>query len=528
MLSSNSQQQLVIDEQDRHFSTDHLKADLGSRTARGGAVTIASQGVKFFTGMTATVILARLLTPQDYGLIGMVAVVTGFVSMFKDMGLSMATIQKEEINAEQISTLFWINIVLSIVTVILTAGIAPVVAWFYIEPRLTLITVGFAGALVFGGLAVQHEALLRRQMCFAALAALEIGSLIVGIVVAVVLAWHGARYWALVVNQLVQSLTYAVGVWIVCGWIPGRPARFADVRSMFTFGRNLTGFQVVNYFSRNLDNMLIGKFWGSWQLGLYAKAYQLLLLPIDQINTPIAAVAVPALSRLADSPERYRKAYLRILQKVALLTMPAMAFMIACSDWIVTVVLGPQWIGASRIFALLGIVGLVQPIANTTGWLFMTQGRTHHMFQWGLISASLIVISIIVGLPWGAIGVAASYSSIFLLVITPLLFWFVGRHGPVRAGDFYRTVAPVASGALCVLVVLLTLRRWITVTRPLIGVVIGFAISVAVTLLVLSLLPKGRMALRDFKQVSALLARKRELNTAVLSDSRVANSSLAS
>jgi len=448
--------------------------------------------------------------------------------MFKDMGLSMATIQKEEINAEQISTLFWINIVLSIVTVILTAGIAPVVAWFYIEPRLTLITVGFAGALVFGGLAVQHEALLRRQMCFAALAALEIGSLIVGIVVAVVLAWHGARYWALVVNQLVQSLTYAVGVWIVCGWIPGRPARFADVRSMFTFGRNLTGFQVVNYFSRNLDNMLIGKFWGSWQLGLYAKAYQLLLLPIDQINTPIAAVAVPALSRLADSPERYRKAYLRILQKVALLTMPAMAFMIACSDWIVTVVLGPQWIGASRIFALLGIVGLVQPIANTTGWLFMTQGRTHHMFQWGLISASLIVISIIVGLPWGAIGVAASYSSIFLLVITPLLFWFVGRHGPVRAGDFYRTVAPVASGALCVLVVLLTLRRWITVTRPLIGVVIGFAISVAVTLLVLSLLPKGRMALRDFKQVSALLARKRELNTAVLSDSRVANSSLAS
>ena len=189
--------------------------------------------------------------------------------------------------------------------------------------------------------------------------------------------------------------------------------------------------------------------------------------------------------------------------------------------------MGPQWIGASRIFALLGIVGLVQPIANTTGWLFMTQGRTHHMFQWGLISASMIVASIIVGLPWGAIGVAASYSSTFLLVITPLLFWFVGRHGPVRTGDFYRTVAPVASGALCVLVVLLTLRRWMTVTRPLIGLVISFAITVVISLLVLSLSPKGRMALRDFKQASALLARKRESKVAILSDSHTANSSIA-
>jgi O-antigen/teichoic acid export membrane protein len=487
-------------------------------------MTIASQGVKFFMGMVATVILARLLTPQDYGLIGMVAVITGFVSMFKEMGLSIATIQKEEINAEQISTLFWINVALSVAVMVFTAAMAPVVAWFYGEPRLTLITVGFAGALVFGGLTVQHEALLRRQMRFSALALIEIGSLTVSIVMAVVFAWFGARYWALVVNQLVQAMTYAAGVWIVCGWIPGRPVRNAGVRSMFTFGRNLTGFQVVNYFSRNLDNMLIGKFWGSLQLGLYAKAYQLLLLPIDQINSPIAAVAVPALSRLADSPERYRKAYLRILQKVALLTMPAMAFMIACSDWIVTLVLGPQWIGASRIFALLGIVGLVQPIANTTGWLFMTQGRTHHMFQWGLISASIIVVSIIVGLPWGAIGVAASYSSAFLVIITPLLFWFVARHGPVRAMDFYRAVAPVAGAALCVLATLLVVRRWMSITQPVNGLLIGFAITLVATLLVLSLSPEGRMVLRDFKQMFALLIRKGEQVSLV--DSRASGSQL--
>jgi PST family polysaccharide transporter len=303
-------------------------------------------------------------------------------------------------------------------------------------------------------------------------------------------------------------LSYAIGIWIVSGWKPGRPARYSGVRPMFAFGRNLTGFHVINYFARNLDNMLIGKFWGSGQLGLYAKAYQLLLLPIDQINSPIAAVAVPTLSRLTDSPERYRKAYLRILEKIAMVTMPGMAFMIACSDWIVRLVLGPQWIEAGRIFALLGIVGLVQPIANTTGWLFITQGRTRDMFRWGLMGASIIIAGIIIGLPWGAVGVAATYSSSFLFVVTPLLFWFVGRRGPVRTIDFYRTVAPVACAALCVLAMLLTFRRWMPAISPLRGLLIAFFATIIATALILFILPEGRSALRDSRRVLGLLIRK--------------------
>jgi PST family polysaccharide transporter len=501
-------------DQERHFRTDRLKDNLGRHAARGGAVTVVSQGVKFFMGMAATVILARLLTPQDYGLIGMAAVVVGFVSMFKDMGLSAATIQKEEITGEQVSTLFWVNVALSMAVMLLTFMLAPAVAWFYHESRLVWITVGYAAGFLSGGLTVQHEALLRRQMRFAALAAIEIIALVVGILVAIVLAWRGAGYWALVGNQLAQGTTYAAGVWIVCGWRPGRPVRSSGVRQLLAFGGNLTGFQIVNYFARNLDNLLIGKYWGSRQLGLYAKAYQLLLLPIDQINTPIAAVAVPVLSRLNDSPERYRQAYLRILEKVAILTMPGVAFMIATSDWIVNLVLGPQWSEAGRIFALLGVVGLVQPIANTVGWLFITQGRTNQMFRWGIIGSSLIIASIIAGLPWGAIGVATSYSCVFLLVVTPLLFWYAGRSGPVRTLDFYSTVAPVACAALCVFGALLLLRRWTTIARPLSGLLVGFAITVAVTLLSLSALPKGRMALRDFKQLFNLLTKKTEVSTA--------------
>src|SRR5678815_5297568 len=141
---------------------------------------------------------------------------------------------------------------------------------------------------------------------------------------------------------------------------------------MIRFGGNLTGFATINFFSRNLDNLLIGRFWGAQQLGLYSRAYQLMMLPIDQINEPITSVAVPSLSRMADSPEDYRRAYLRMLEKIAMLTMPAVALMIATSDWIVAIVLGPQWRDVGKLFTILGIVALIQPISNTTGWLFIT------------------------------------------------------------------------------------------------------------------------------------------------------------
>jgi PST family polysaccharide transporter len=341
-------------------------------------------------------------------------------------------------------------------------------------------------------------------MRFTALAVLEITSLVLGLLVAVLLALRGARYWALIINQLVQAITYAAGVWIVCGWIPGRPVRTAGVRSMFAFGGNLTGFHVINYFARNLDNMLIGKFWGSWQLGLYAKAYQLLLLPIDQITYPIAAVAIPALSRLTDSPERYRKAYLRMVEKIAMFTMPGMAFMIATSDWIVSLVLGPKWMGVSPIFALLGIAGLVQPVLNTAGWLYITQDRTHHMLRFGLFGCTIIIISIIAGLPWGATGVALTYSATFLFILTPLVFWYAGREGPVRSHDFYRTMAPFACASGSSLLVLLGFRHWSAIHNPLVGLSACLLISAGTALLVLMVIPAGKSAILDLRDLVAL------------------------
>lgn len=488
-----------------YFMTDHLQADLGARTARGGAVTVVSHSLRFAITIAATGVMARQLRPSDYGLIGMVAFFTNFVAMFKDLGLSLATIQKSEVSREQVSTLFWLNVIFSIAITIFTIALAPFVAWFYGDPRLLAVTVVTAIGFVLGGLAVQHEALLRRQMRFLSLVSIVLVSTIVGYVVGIFMAWRGYSYWSLVFSQLALLVTNTTGVWLMCRWRPGLPRRYSGVRSMLAFGGNFTGFSIINYFSRNLDNLLLGKVWGANELGLYNRAYQLMTLPIDQINEPVTSVAIPALSRIKDEDQRYRQAYLRMLEKIAMFTMPAIAFMMASSDWIVQVVLGPQWSATSRIFLLLGITGLFQPIANTTGWLFLTQGRSRHMLQWGLISGPLTMGSILLGLPWGAVGVATSYALTRVLLTDPLLFWFVGRTGPVRTKDFYRTIAPFTFASATALAASYAVRIFVQLDNPVVGLITLFITTAAVTLLCLAALPAGRLALVDIKATIALM-----------------------
>jgi PST family polysaccharide transporter len=232
-------------------------------------------------------------------------------------------------------------------------------------------------------------------------------------------------------------------------------------------------------------------------------------LPIEQINEPITSVAMPALSRLTDSPETYRKAYLRMLEKIALVTMPAVVMMIATSDWIIRIVLGSQWMGAVKIFVLLGISALFQPIANTTGWLLISQGRGNHMLQWGLISGPIIIASFLVGLPWGAPGVAASYALTRVCVVDPLLYWFVGRQGPVKTIDFYKTIAPFVLSSVVALLLALSFRKWGGVESGFWTLAACLVITIVTTLLTLASLPSGRAALIDVKNSSLLLIQKK-------------------
>lgn len=488
-------------EASEYFSTEHLTSDLKGRSVRGGALTLASQGARFFMRMGSAIVLARLLTPRDYGLIAMVTAVTGFVELFKDLGLSMATVQRERIEHAQISTLFWINVALGVGVMLIVSALAPGIAWFYGEPRLVWITLGLSSGFVFGGLTVQHQALLRRQMRFGALAMIQMLSMALGISVAIVAGWQGTGYWALVLMEVTSAMTTAVLVWVLCSWRPSLPVSRSGVGQMLAFGGHLTGFNLANYLARNLDNILIGWRWGSASLGLYSRAYGLLMLPLQQINAPLRAVAVPALSRLQNAPEKYRGYYLKLVSLITFVTVPLITFMMMMSEHLIRLVLGAQWDGASRIFAYLGFAGLVQPVTHTLGWVLISQGRPRHMFQMGLIGAALTVGSIVGGLPWGPTGVAICYAASCLLIKAPFQFWFVGREGAIRARDVYGALAYPSLIGIAVVLLLWTFRSLATGYPSWLLVLGGALVTGGTTLLSLFVIPGGKAMRRDLKKI---------------------------
>jgi O-antigen/teichoic acid export membrane protein len=424
---------------DRYFRTDHLMADLRGRSVRGGAVTLSAQAVKFVLQLGSTALLARLLTPADFGLVAMVAAFTGFVSLFKDLGLSMATVQRAEITHEQVSILFWINVALSMLLMGVAAAIAPAVAWFYGEPRLTWIMLAVAGTFIFGGLSAQHIALLRRQMRFAALAAIEIGSMTAGIAVAILMAWRGFGYWSLVAMGA-ASVAATMGLcWALSGWSPGWPSRHSGVMPMLKFGGHLTGFNLLNYANRNADNVLIGWGLGAGLLGIYSKAYALLLLPILQLNAPIAAVALPALSRLQSEPRRYRRYYLQALQIMVVAGIPLVAFAFSDAELLIQCVLGDQWLAAVPVFRCLAPAAFFGTFNIAAGWVFVSLGRSDRLLRWGLISTPVTLLGFLIGLQWGVLGVAAAFSLTYC-ALQPFMIAYAYRSSPLRMTDLIQVL----------------------------------------------------------------------------------------
>lgn len=496
--------------QDSLFRTDHLNTDLKRRSVRGGMITIVQQIAKMALQIGSTIVLARLLTPEDYGLVGMVKAVTGFIELFKHLGLNTATIQKAEINHSQVSTLFWINIGVSVFLAGLTALLAPLIASFYNEPRLIPIMIVLAFGYIFSGIGTQHYALVSRQMRYRTLAINDMSSLVIGIIVAIIAAWFGAQYWALILMNLTIALISSIGIWLVSGWRPGLPHWNSEIKTMLAFGGGLTGSNIVSYLSSNIDNILIGKYWGAEELGLYTRAYQLLVLPLFSINGTIRNVAINTLSRLVDSPQRFRTVYLRILEKVIMLAMPLVALLLITSDWLVLIVLGPQWSDVSNIFRWFSFSALIQPVNYTMGWLLISQGRTWEMFRFWTLTNTISVIAIIVGLPWKSSGVAAAYSLAGLCLKTPLLYWYVGKHSPVRTSDFYRTMIPSLCAAFCTILTLLAFRQWVEISNPFIGLTISFTITIATALTVFAIFPSGRLALEDWKNLVSLISSKKK------------------
>ncbi len=420
-----------------HFNTDHLLRNLKGHTISSGAVTMSAQGGKFLLSLISTMILARLLIPQDFGLVAMVTTVTSFLRVFKDAGLSIATVQRERITHAQVSNLFWINIAVSVLSTLIVAASAPAIAWFYHNSRLTNITLLLSTTYLISGSAVQHQALLKRQMRFKALALIEVSSMTIGVVTGVVMALLGYRYWSLVGSSLSTEITGLLLTWSISRWRPQLPSRRSGIGPLLTFGLHRTAGDFITSVARGSDNLLIGRVYGSGAVGLYSRASDLLIRPLEQFLSPINAVFVPALSRLQSQPQRYRSTFLRLYEAIALTGFFFTGLFLALARPLTLVLLGPKWEQAAVIFGGFTIAAFCAPLATASAWLFTSQGRGRDMLVAQSFNSFATFLSFIVGLPFGPVGVAIAFSASNLLIRVPVFYFSVGRRGPVRTVDLW-------------------------------------------------------------------------------------------
>jgi len=438
-------------------------ADLKRRSVRGGFVTLAAQGVKFVVQTATTMILARLLSPQDFGVQGMVVVVTGFLTIFQDAGLGMATVQRLEITHEQTSTLFWINVAVGTVLAILCAVSAPLLVAFYHEPRLHWVGVVSGITFLFTGLAAQHGALLQRGMRFASQAKINVLSLVIGSATGVVMAMLGCRYWSLVGMVLASSMVTTVGVWLAVPWVPGLPRRRCGALSMVRFGGLATCNSFVVFLAWNAEKLLLGRFWGADALGLYGRAYQLVTMPVQQLNSAVTGVAFPALSRIQHDAARLANSFLRGYSLLISLTMPVTVVCALFAEEIIRIVLGAKWMAAVPIFRLLAPVALVFAVANPLSWLVLATGRIKRGLSISMATTPLVILGIVLGLSHGPKGVALGYSLALTLLLVPIAAWSKLGTG-ISWTDLWRATRPtflsgLAAGVLGLLMKLTLSER---------------------------------------------------------------------
>ncbi|MFW6336785.1 MAG: lipopolysaccharide biosynthesis protein [Phycisphaeraceae bacterium] len=402
-----------------YFRTDDLLDGIGRRSARGGAYTFASSALNFAVTTVTTVLITRELTDEDFGLYGMVIVFAGFAGMFADLGLSRAVVQKPQIKHEQVSTLFWINLAIAGGLAIVLAASTPWIVALYDEPRLVPINFAMAALFLVHALGRQHKALLERRMEFGRINAIAAITTPLGAMTGLVVAILGGGYWALVTIPAATAIASSASLWLACSWIPGLPRRGTGVREMLAFGANVTGFQVINYFARNADNAMLGYAWGAGPLGLYTRAYSLMMLPAQKVNTPLTGVVVPALSRLAEDHERYRRAFRRVVGLAATLTTPLIALGIVLSPELIPLVLGEKWAPMTPVFIALSGAALHAATNAVGGWVALSLGLPQRMFRLSIVTAPLSVIAMAIGLQWGPLGVAIAVSAWQLLAKIP-------------------------------------------------------------------------------------------------------------
>lgn len=421
-------------------------APLARSAARGAVFLGLSQGARIALTILSTIIVSRLLSPDDYGVVAMTAPVVALVAMLQDLGLSSAAVQKRKLERDEATAIFWINVFLSIALALVLAALSPTIGRFYGDDRASAVSAVSAIGIVITSFGLQHAARLQRDMRFRALGLAEFSGALATFLATLIAALLLRSYWALLIGVIAGAAVQTTGLWLGSQWWPGRWAGLRAAFPVLSFGGHITGFGLLNFLVRNLDTVLIAKFAGAGPLGLYDRSYKLMMFPLQNLNGPLSRLLLPVLSRLQDEPERFRHAFIFPTRVLMMALLPGLVVACALSDRLVPFLLGSAWAGATPIFFWLALAGLFQPLGNLCGMLFISTGNTRTLLGWGVFASTTTVAGFVIGLAWGAEGVAAS---IFIgsLVRLPFLFILCAHATSVRQSDLYESWATPALGS---------------------------------------------------------------------------------
>lgn len=369
--------------------------------------------------LLTTIILARLLVPADFGLVAMAAVVLGFIELFKDLGTAAAVIQRKDITQALLASIFWLNAIFGLAAAIVLYLLAPALGVFYREPQVVPIMQVLSLSFLLSGLSTLQQALLERDLEFEKLARMEIGTALCAGLVGVTAAFYGHGVWSLVYQMLAGNLLATLLLWSASRWRPSWQFDWPEIRSVMNFSLNLTGFSIFNYFARNADKFLIGRFLGPQDLGYYDLAYRLMLYPLQGISVVISRVMFPLYSRMQEDADQFRWTYLKVASAIALISFPLMLGLTALAEPFVLALFGPAWTPVIPLLMILAPIGALQSIGTTVGTIYEAKGRTDWLLWWGIGAGSLIMLSFVIGLPWGILGVTVSYALMYLLIAYP-------------------------------------------------------------------------------------------------------------
>lgn len=481
---------------------------IASRLLNGLGWSALSQGVRIFLQLSSIPILSRLLHPSDFGIYAMCIPVLGLAGLLQDFGLQQALVQKENLSYKQINFVFWINFSISICVATSMFFLSGFIAVFFSEPNLQGLIESFSLITLLGALGFGQYALLNRELRFKAIALIDMTCAIISFTVVILCAIYLRSFWALWAGAFSSVICWIFLSYTVASWRPGLPRFGVNLEGMFRFGFHIMIHNFAIYFTRNFDSILIGKFIGSNALGLYDRAYKILLFPIENLAQPISRVMVPMLSRMRGDPVNFRRVFIVVNGLLHLACIPALAALVGCSDQFVLLLLGKNFSGVSPIFFWLGFAGFVQPLLIASHWVLIAEGRSETLMKASVISALVISLSFIIGLNWGVVGIAAAYACAEVLFRAPLTVWLANRVGFIKHDVFLRNVTPIFfSGAMTVGFAHFV-DGYISGATLVLSTLVFAYIS---ALLCLALFPNGRALLFQMKHMKSFWANRQTM-----------------